>query len=124
MDPGHAAHEPLLEAACLARAGWARGAIDLGEDPFGVVGGGIEYGIRLEDDVIDRAVLRRRGVSREAAAALVSPMDALIGETDQSSSTQALAKSDRAASAGGHRSWRVADPHATGAAAIGSAGTR
>jgi hypothetical protein len=108
------------------RAGWAPGAVDLGEDPFEItlVEGGADTGVRLEDDVIDRAVLRRRGVSREAAAALVSPMDALIGETDQSSSIQALASSVRAASAAVTGRGALRMPQARGAAAIGSAGTR
>jgi hypothetical protein len=108
------------------RAGWAPGAVDLGEDPFGIVfvEGGADTGIRLEDNVIDRAVLRRRGVSREAAAALVGPLDALIGETDQSSRTQAPASSVRAASAAVTGRGALRSPQAIGAAAIASAGTR
>ena len=108
------------------RAGWAPGAIDLGEDPFGIVfvEGGIVTGIRLEDDVIDRAVLRRRGVSRAPTAALVTPFAALLGEPDQSIRIQALASSVRAESAAVTGRGALRSPQAIGAAAIGSAGAR
>jgi hypothetical protein len=107
------------------RAGWARG-FDVGEDPLrgDVVDGGLAPALGVEDDVIDRAVLRRRGVSREMAAAVVSPLEVLLEEPDQSSRTQAVASSVRAASAAVTRRgvWRIAQ--AIGAEAIGSAGAR
>ena len=107
------------------RAGWAPGAVHVGPDPFaGEIEGGVQSGIRLEDDEIDAAVLDRRGVAFEAAAALLSPLEALLEEPDQSSRTQAVASSVRPASAAvtGRGVWRIAQ--AIGAEAIGSAGAR
>jgi hypothetical protein len=107
------------------RAGWAPGAVDVGPDPLaGDFEGSIDDGTGLEDLDIDAAVVRRRGVSREIAAAVVSPLDALLGDLDQSSSTQAVASSVRPASAAVTRRgvWRIAQ--AIGAEAIGRAGAR
>jgi hypothetical protein len=107
------------------RAGWAPGAVHVGPDPLaGELDGDVQTGIRLEDSDIDQAVLRRRGVGREAADALLSPLEALLEEPDQSSRTQAVASSVRPASAAvtGRGVWRIAQ--AIGAEAIGSAGAR
>jgi hypothetical protein len=107
------------------RAGWARGAVDVGPDPLaGDVEGGFDNSSGLEEYVIDRAVLRRRGVSRQIAAGVVSPLELLLGDLDQSTSTQAVASSVRPASAAvtSRGVWRIAQ--AIGAEAIGSAGAR
>lgn len=85
------------------RAGWARGAVGIGGDPFtgDFVEGEAWSGLRLEDEVIDRVVLRRRGVSRDAEGALLTPLAALLedAEVAQSTRTHTLASSVRAASA-------------------------
>jgi hypothetical protein len=107
------------------RAGWAPGAVEVGPDPLaGDFEGGFENGTGLEDYDIDRAVLRRRGVSREIAAAIVSPLDILLEEPDQSTRIQVVASSVRPASAAVTRrgAWRIAQ--AIGAEAIGRAGAR
>jgi hypothetical protein len=109
------------------RAGWARG-FDVGEDPLtgDFIGGELSSGLRLDDEVIDRAVLRRRGVARRAAAAILAPVDVLIGDPApaQISRTQAVASSVRAARAAvtSRGVWRIAQ--AMSAEAIGSAGAR
>ena len=117
------------EVRAWRRAGWAPGAVDLGDDPFAgdFVGGGLAPSFRLEDDEIDDAVLRRRGVSAAAARALLSPLDVLLEDAlseDQASTTQAVASSVRPASAAvrSRGVWRIAQ--AIGAEAIGSAGAR
>jgi hypothetical protein len=107
------------------RAGWPRGA---GTDPFfGDFGGSAGSGIRLEDATIDRALLRRRGVAREDAAAIIDPVSVLVESLDvddQSSSTQAVASSVRAASAAVTSRGALRQLQATSAEATGSAGAR
>jgi hypothetical protein len=74
------------------RADWRRGAVHV---PGSLVRFDTEgesfSGIRLEDEVIDRAVLKRRGVSRAAAAALLDPLGTLLAgvETEQASAAAA-----------------------------------
>jgi hypothetical protein len=117
------------ELRAWRRADWDPAALDLadGIDALGVLGvGGAVNGIRLEDEQIDRAVLRRRGVPRAAVRALVSPLDMLLAglTDDQASNTQAVASSVSAASAAlmSRGVWRSAQ--ATSAALIGRAGAR
>ncbi len=112
------------ELRAWRRADWARGAVDTGANPLiGVVEGGFWSGIRLEDEVIDREVLRRRGVPRDAAEALLDPFSALLDD-DQSTRTHALASSVRAASAAVTGRGALRSPQATIAPAVGSTGAR
>jgi hypothetical protein len=106
------------------RAGWSPGAIDVGADPFELIDSESGSGIWLDDEVADQAVLLRRGVSRDVIVALLSPLETLVEEPDQSTRTQAVASSVRPASAAeiSRGVWRRAQ--AISAAAIGSAGAR
>jgi hypothetical protein len=116
------------------RAGWKPGAIDLGRFAIDITDGESFSGIRLEDEVIDRAVLRRRGVPKNAARVLLAPLD-LLFETEQAgsgrpastgyvASTQTLAARLRTMSAAviARGAWRR--PQATRAPATGRAGAR
>ncbi|HEX5617404.1 MAG TPA: hypothetical protein VFX51_03240 [Solirubrobacteraceae bacterium] len=79
------------EVRAWRRAGWPRGGGDVVDD---IVEGGVDLGsgLELEQDVIDRAVLRRRGVSREATRALIDPLAFLLEalETSSGRSTRSL----------------------------------
>ena len=81
-------------------------------------------GIWLDDEDADQAALLRRGVSRDVIVALLSPIETLVEEPDQSTRTQAVASSVKPASAAeiSRGVWRRAQ--AISAAAIGSAGAR
>jgi hypothetical protein len=114
------------------RAGWKGGAIDLPDD--GELIAESWNGIRLDDIVIDEAVLRRRGVGKQAAAVLLSPLDVLLAgvettpgrsaATGYATRTHTLAARVRAMSAAliARGAWRK--PQATSAPASGSAGAR
>lgn len=114
------------ELRAWRRAGWARGAIGIGGDPFTAefIDGGSWSGIRLEDEVIDREVLRRRGVSRDAAEALLDPFSTLFDVEDHVTRTHALANSVRAASAAVIGRGALRSPQAMIAPAVGRAGAR
>jgi hypothetical protein len=110
------------------RVNWRRGAIDLGDFAIETTDSRFFTGIRLEDEEIDRAVLRRRGVRGAAAQVLLSPVDALLTSEPASAAyaarTQTLATRLRAVSAAviARGAWRR--PQATSAPATGSAGAR
>ena len=70
------------EVRAWRRAGWPRGGVPLPD--LGDVEGGT-FGLRLEQDAMDRALLRRRGVEQEPARALVAPLDFLTEALDTSS---------------------------------------